>query len=77
MQKDPLLYIRHILDCISKIKKFTVNLTRETFVENDLIQDAVLRNLEVLGEATKIFLLKSDHVSRKFRGRRCQAFEIS
>lgn len=53
MQKDPLIYIGHILDCILKIKKFTLNISEGEFLKNDLIQDAVIRNLEILGEATK------------------------
>lgn len=36
-----------------KILKYTRNITFEEFIADDLIYDAVIRNLEILGEATK------------------------
>ena len=51
--KDDLAYIEHILDCIKKIKTYTSGLSKEEFASNELIQDAVIRNIEIIGEATK------------------------
>jgi uncharacterized protein with HEPN domain len=51
--KDDLAYIDHILLCISKIKNFTKDLTIEDFQKNEMVQDAVIRNIEVIGEASK------------------------
>lgn len=51
--KDDLAYIEHIKEAISKIIKYTQNLTREEFEENSMVQDAVIRNIEIIGEATK------------------------
>lgn len=51
--KSDLLYIHHIFDCINQIKAYTVDLTEEDFQANQLIRDAVVRNFEVIGEATK------------------------
>lgn len=51
--KDDIAYVEHILDCIRKIKEYTTSLTKETFSKNELIQDAVIRNIEIIGEATK------------------------
>ena len=51
--KDELAYIEHIKEAISKILKYTQNLTREEFEENSMVQDAVIRNIEIIGEATK------------------------
>jgi len=51
--KDDLAYIEHILDCLRKIKEYTRNLSKDDFIENELIQDAVIRNIEIIGEATK------------------------
>ena len=51
--KDDRPYIDHILQAINKIKKYTENLTREEFEKDELIQDAVIRNIEIIGEATK------------------------
>ena len=51
--KDDLAYIQHILDCIRKIKEYTSNLSKIEFSDNELVQDAVIRNIEIIGEATK------------------------
>jgi uncharacterized protein with HEPN domain len=52
MSKDPRVYLAHIMECIQKIERFTQG-GRERFLEDELIQDAVLRNFEVIGEAAK------------------------
>lgn len=53
MIKDPLIYIEHIRSCIAKIKEYTKGIEEKDFLENGLIQDAVIRNFEIIGEATK------------------------
>lgn len=53
MKKDNLLFVQHILECIEKIEEYTKKCTEEDFLNRPLIQDAVLRNLEIIGEATK------------------------
>jgi len=45
-------YLEHILDCINQINIYTKG-RRETFMSDRLIQDGVIRNLEIIGEATK------------------------
>jgi uncharacterized protein with HEPN domain len=50
--KDDKLYLIYILECISRIEKFTAG-GREEFMDSDLIQDAVLRNLHTLSESTQ------------------------
>ena len=52
MSKDPRVYLAHILECILKIERFT-QVGREVFLHEELVQDAVLRNFEVIGEAAK------------------------
>jgi len=47
------LYLRDILDSIEKIEKYVRGLNFEKFSENLMIIDAVVRNLEIIGEATK------------------------
>ena len=47
------VYLRHILDAVSDIKRFMKGLTKEEFFENKEKQYAVLRALEIIGEATK------------------------
>jgi uncharacterized protein with HEPN domain len=51
--KDDLAFIEHILLCIEKIQEYTKDLTDQDFKNNELIQDAVIRNIEIIGEATK------------------------
>jgi uncharacterized protein with HEPN domain len=51
--KTDIAYIEHILLCIKKIEEYTKELDRNSFAENELIQDAVIRNIEIIGEATK------------------------
>ncbi len=51
--KTDIAYIEHILLCIKKIEEYTKELDRNGFSENELIQDAVIRNVEIIGEATK------------------------
>ena len=52
MSKDPRVYLAHILECILKIERFT-QVGRAVFLKDELVQDAVLRNFEVIGEAAK------------------------
>lgn len=53
MRKEPLVFIRHILDCIESIEKFSDGLSKEEFKKNDLKQSAILRKVEIIGEAVK------------------------
>jgi len=53
MNKSDLAYIDHILDCIRKINEFSNSLTLKEFVKNELVQDAIIRNIEIIGEASK------------------------
>jgi uncharacterized protein with HEPN domain len=53
MVKDDLAYVEHILDCIRKIKEFSEGLSFKEFSGNELVQDAIIRNIEIIGEASK------------------------
>lgn len=50
--KDPKLYLIHMKECIEHIEKYTAT-GRGVFFADDKTQDAVIRNLEILGEAAK------------------------
>ena len=50
--RDDIAYLRHILDAIARIESYSSG-GRGAFLAQPLIQDAVLRNLEVIGEAVK------------------------
>jgi uncharacterized protein with HEPN domain len=53
MSRDFKVYIDDILECISKIKFYTAGMSYESFLDDIKTIDAVLRNLEVIGEAAK------------------------
>jgi uncharacterized protein with HEPN domain len=50
--KDPRVYLAHILECIQRVERFTHE-GRSRFFQDVMVQDAVLRNFEVIGEAAK------------------------
>jgi uncharacterized protein with HEPN domain len=62
MKKDE-VYLKHILDVISDIEHFVSGLSREHFLKNKEKQFAVLRGLEIIGEASKNLSteLKANH----------------
>ncbi|MBS7626604.1 DUF86 domain-containing protein [Candidatus Bathyarchaeota archaeon] len=53
MKKDDSVYLKHILDAISRIEEYTKDIRYEEFIGNHLVQDGVIRQLEIIGEATK------------------------
>ena len=53
MKKDPIIYVEHIYTCVNRILEYTEGFDENSFLENNLIQDAVIRNLEIIGEETK------------------------
>ncbi len=53
MRRDLRVYIDDIVQGITKIEEYTKDVSEDHFYENTLIQDAVLRRLEVIGEAVK------------------------
>jgi uncharacterized protein with HEPN domain len=46
-------YLNDIREAIQRISTYTVGLTYEEFMKDIKTQDAVVRNLEIIGEATK------------------------
>jgi uncharacterized protein with HEPN domain len=50
--KDDCLYIDHVLDCVRRIDRYCQD-GEEVFRGSELIQDAVLRNLQTLAESTQ------------------------
>ena len=53
MSKDPKEFLRHILDECSYILSVSENLSFEDFLEDETLKRAVVRSLEIVGEATK------------------------
>ena len=51
--KEIKVYLEDILESIEKIETYTRNVTFENFDSNTELQDAVVRRLEIIGEAVK------------------------
>ena len=48
-----IVYIRHIIDAITRIREYLHGIDEVEFRRNYLVQDGVIRQLEIIGEATK------------------------
>jgi uncharacterized protein with HEPN domain len=53
MERDDSVYLRHILDAISRIEEYLYGIDEEKFYQHYLVQDGVIRQLEIIGEASK------------------------
>ncbi|MHA1911375.1 MAG: HepT-like ribonuclease domain-containing protein [Candidatus Kariarchaeaceae archaeon] len=49
-----LLHLQDIIDAIVKIQKYTLGYDLQLFIDDSLVSDAVIRNIEVIGEAVKL-----------------------
>jgi uncharacterized protein with HEPN domain len=58
--KSEKVYLLHIRDSIALILRYTKDLSEQEFHDNSLVKDAVVRNFEIIGEASK-------RVSKEFR----------
>ena len=46
-------YLGHILEAIDVIHSYTADLTEAEFLDTRMVRDAVIRNLEIIGEASR------------------------
>lgn len=53
MTKNYSIFIQHIFNCIQIINEYTKGMSKEDFLNNKLVEDAVIRNFEIIGEAAK------------------------
>lgn len=51
MKKDNSLYLKDILKSINRIQNYSERKTYEQFCNDYMLQDAIIRNLEIIGEA--------------------------
>jgi uncharacterized protein with HEPN domain len=51
--KDDKLYLIHISECIERIESYTKDVDEKSFLKSALIQDAVIRNLQIMSESTQ------------------------
>lgn len=46
-------YLGHISEAIGRIERYTASMDADAFLRDELVQDAVVRNLEIIGEARR------------------------
>jgi uncharacterized protein with HEPN domain len=68
-ERDYRLFIQDIIDSIIKIEDYTSGLTFDAFQSNEMVKDAVLRNFEIIGEASSHIPddIKSKNISVPWR----------
>lgn len=62
MTRDPQRlgdYLAHMLEAIERIEEYVLDMDEMAFLGNRLVQDAVIRNFEIIGEA-------SNHIEKRF-----------
>jgi len=63
--KDDMVYIEHILQSIDRIEAYLSGKDHQSFSDDLMTKDAVVRQLEIIGEATK-------RISKELRNRNTQ-----
>ena len=53
MSKDPIEYIKHIIDECSYIISVSHDISKNNFLDDEKMKRAIVRSLEIIGEATK------------------------
>lgn len=53
-EKDDFVYIKHMMDAIGAVEEYTRDIRREDFLKDRKTQDAVIRELSIIGEATSL-----------------------
>ena len=61
-ERSVTLYVQDMLECIEKIESYRAGVTADELAANSMLQDAVVRRLEIIGEAAK-------HVPQEVRAR--------
>ena len=46
-------YLQHIIEAIERIQRYTEEMDELGFAQNQMVQDAVIRNFEIIGEASR------------------------
>lgn len=52
-ERDDSVYLKHILDAIARIEEYLSGVSQETFTRTPLLQDGIIRQTEIIGEAAK------------------------
>ena len=60
-------YLQHIRDALLSVQEYTAT-GRDGFFGSKMVQDAVVRNLEIVGEAVKALAPARESKRQRFRG---------
>jgi len=52
-KSDDAVYLKHISDAILRIEEYLLNVNQQKFTQTPLLQDGVIRQVEIIGEAAK------------------------
>jgi len=64
MSKEPLIFIEHIIENLKDIKNFAKDVKKEDFLKNKEKQNAIIKSLEIIGEAVKNI---SEKITTKYK----------
>lgn len=53
MKKDKVIFLEHIIKAIEEIQNFSKSLSKNEFMKDSLRQSAIIRQIEIIGEAVK------------------------
>lgn len=53
MKKNDSVYLIHILSSIERVEEYTDSMEKDDFLSSNLVQDGTIRQIEIIGEATK------------------------
>ena len=57
--RDDSVYLQHILEAIAQIQTYTSGMDKPAFLATRLVQDGVIRQIEIIGEASKNLSLET------------------
>ncbi len=60
-------YLSHIAGAIERIERYTSNTSEVSFMKDEMTQDAVIRNFEVIGEASHNIEIHFPEFAREHR----------
>ncbi|MEW6534565.1 MAG: DUF86 domain-containing protein [Candidatus Auribacterota bacterium] len=68
-ERNTSIYLHDIITCCNKIQRYVGDISYKSFTTNELLIDAVLRNLELIGEAVKQISpeLRAEHNNIEWR----------
>ena len=59
-------YLEHIISAVGQIEKYSQGLDQKSFNENDMAQDAIIRQFEIIGEAARRIISTDPEFTKKY-----------